>query len=141
LSHPGQVLFALCLVGLFAAFTSGQARPPEGADPDSEIAKWFHSLKTEGGQSCCDVSDCRPVEARLTDEGYEILLYRWQKVSKEKVRKVANMIGKPIACFNAMAAEFAPPELPLSEYYPDLFIYCFIPVSLVLEQHSLRHMS
>jgi hypothetical protein len=40
------------------------AAPPDGADPNSSLGTWYRSLKVPGtGQSCCNVTDCRPVDA------------------------------------------------------------------------------
>jgi hypothetical protein len=40
------------------------AAPPDGADPNGQLGIWYRSLKVPGtGQSCCNVSDCRPVDA------------------------------------------------------------------------------
>jgi hypothetical protein len=41
-----------------------EAAPPDGADPNSVLGSWYRSLKVPGtGQSCCNVTDCRPVDS------------------------------------------------------------------------------
>ena len=80
------------------AALSVSAQPPPGADPNSDIGKWFKSLKNKQGTSCCDVSDCRRVEARLVSGYYEALIdQQWSRVPDEAVRHVQNPIGQYIA--------------------------------------------
>src|SRR5437763_263713 len=48
--------FMFSSILVVAATVSASAQPPPGADPNSEMAKWFKSLKSNEGQPCCDVS-------------------------------------------------------------------------------------
>lgn len=75
------------------------ARPPDNADP--ALAPWFRSLAQPGtGISCCSLADCRPVSARITPSGYQILVNkRWIAVPPEKILQgKENPTGKPVAC-------------------------------------------
>lgn len=74
--HPigrnATLLLVAGLLVLVAGFS--RAQPPPGADPNLEIGRWFKSLKSNKGVPCCDVSDCRRVEARLVNGYYEALI-------------------------------------------------------------------
>jgi len=83
------------------------------------MAKWFKSLKNSHGLSCCEISDCRRVEARLANGHYEALIdNRWSKVPDETINHVRNPTEEYIACYS---------------YYDDFspHFYCFIPISMV----------
>ena len=42
--------------------------PIPGSDPNTPTARWYRSLRNPStGIMCCDVSDCRPTEARFVD--------------------------------------------------------------------------
>jgi hypothetical protein len=77
---------------------------PLGADPDSPLAGWYRSLRTSHGVTCCDVSDCRPVTARRTADGWEIVIYKddrhevWEAVPPVAVLRRENPTGGPVAC-------------------------------------------
>jgi hypothetical protein len=64
-------------------------QPPPGADPFSPLGLWYRSLTTPyNGGSCCSVADCRPVEARLVGEGWQIHVDgAWIEVSPYVVLK------------------------------------------------------
>ena len=88
------------------------AQPPPAADPNSQMGLWYRSLTMPlTGASCCSVSDCRPVEARLVGEGWEIRVNGvWIEVSPDLVLKRDNPDGRPIACLHAgMILCFVPP--------------------------------
>jgi hypothetical protein len=91
------------------------APPPGGPGPFSE---WYGTLKTPSGGSCCDESDCRPVEAvrsvRVEDEfgnlewRYEVLITPashgaaaaiWVQVPPDRVLARENPTGRPVACW------------------------------------------
>jgi hypothetical protein len=91
--------------------------PPEGADPNGPLAEWYCALKTPEGGSCCSVADCRPVQARQMPDGWQILIpfegSRDQCVSvpPDRVLKLDNEDGRPIACVNAgIVLCFIPPS-------------------------------
>src|ERR1051325_5387430 len=109
---------------LFACFTvltvtfAASAHPPEGAEQDSPIAKWFKSLRNNHGLSCCEISDCRPVEARLRNGYYEALIdNRWFRIPDETINNTGNPTGQYIACYS---------------YYDDFspHLYCFVPIPM-----------
>lgn len=119
----GRNFSKLLFVGvlILASTLSASAQPPPGADPNSEMAKWFKSLKSKEGSFCCDISDCRRVEARLVNSYYEVLLYdEWYRVPDSAVIHVANPTGQYIACFypNEYSEKFSP------------YFFCFVPISL-----------
>jgi len=60
-------MLALLLIGALC-----HARPPENADP--ELAPWFRPLQAANGRLCCSQADCRPVEYRVSDDHYEVLI-------------------------------------------------------------------
>ena len=102
------------------ALLSASARPPEGVDPNSESARWFKSLKNKQGASCCDVSDCRRVDARWLNGHYQALIDNlWSLVPDDIVVNVKNPTGSHIACYTYYdyPKEGAP------------HFYCFIPIS------------
>ena len=109
---------ALSLVVMTAVLVSGsgQAAPPEGADPNSQIGQWFQSLKQPGsGISCCSIADCRPVEYRLVSDGYEALLDKdWVRIPDQAIlHGHSNPTARGILC-----------RAPVSGT-----ILCFVPAS------------
>jgi hypothetical protein len=91
-----------CLVmATLATIYVAHAEPPPGADPNSPVAQWYRSLMVPGttNQSCCSVSDCRPVEARQTPNGWEVEIDNaWRPVPAPVVLRRTNEDGRPIAC-------------------------------------------
>jgi hypothetical protein len=110
-------------IAALAVTLSASAQPPPGADPNSEIGKWFKSLKNEHGLPCCDVSDCRRVQARLMEGHYEAMIdEQWASVPDSKIRHVANPTGEYIACYTYYDGTRDPPPL----------FFCFVPISLAM---------
>ena len=111
--RPSAVLLALFFAaGLLVG--SSNARPPEDADPT--LHGWFQSLKQPGsGVSCCSVADCRPVEYRLANDGYEALLdAKWVAVPDDRVlRNKPNPTGRAQLCRSPISGA----------------ILCFVPAS------------
>jgi hypothetical protein len=89
---------SILLLPVLAGVALGE--PPPGADPNSPLGLWYRSLTTPySGSSCCSVADCKPVEARLVGEGWEIHVNGvWIKVPPYVVLKRDNPDGRPIAC-------------------------------------------
>jgi hypothetical protein len=59
-----MVIRAFILTATLAFPMPLAAAPPDGADPNSPLGIWYRSLKVPGtGQSCCNVTDCRPVDS------------------------------------------------------------------------------
>jgi hypothetical protein len=94
------MIAAWILVCIMMFIAPAKAEPPPGADMKSALSIWYKSLKNPiSGGSCCDESDCRPIEARLRDSHWEILVgTEWQVVPDERVLKRDNQDGRPIAC-------------------------------------------
>ena len=99
--------------GLICMVAAAAALAHEGEDP---LAQWYRSLSTADGQSCCEMRDCAPADARLTDHGWEVLVVpwevapRWVRVPEEAVLHRFNPDGRPILCRT-----------------PNGFIRCFVP--------------
>lgn len=77
---------AIWLLVAWALMHYAWSAPPPGADPNSAISKWIHTLKNpprgtlgQKPQSCCDFSDCRPTAIRELPDGR---LQGW--ISKEQ---------------------------------------------------------
>ena len=69
-----RIIPPMSAIFLALAASSGVAAPPVGADPNSPMARWYRGLKMPGnGHSCCDVSDCRPTQARQVNGGWQAL--------------------------------------------------------------------
>lgn len=101
-------VLAAALLGAGLAFGA----PPPDADPS--LAPWFRDLQQPGGASCCDVSDCRPVDSRTVGDHYEALLEdgRWLAIPTDRViHPKTNPIGRAVLC-----------KSPWSDA-----VYCFSP--------------
>jgi len=98
----------LALAGNVAA----SARPPLGADPDSPTGMWFRNLmRPDTNTACCDASDCRRVESRMTPSGWTAHIgAAWIPVPPDRVLRQENPLGEAVAC-----------------YVPWLGIICFVP--------------
>jgi hypothetical protein len=83
---------------LLAIIARADAAPPPDADPT--YAPWFRSLKIPGTIiSCCDLSDCRPVEYRESADHYQVLWHdRWLDVPPDRVLRRDNPTGSAQAC-------------------------------------------
>ena len=119
----------MAALAALVATLSASAQPPLGADPNSDLGKWFKSLKNEHGLPCCDVSDCRRVEARLSDGHYEALIdERWARVPDDKIRRVENPTRQYIACYMYYDGTRDPPP----------HFFCFVPISLAQLEPQLK---
>ena len=90
----------------------GKAEPPANADP--ALRPWFESLRQPGtGVSCCSISDCRPVQYRLSNSGYEALIDSgWVRIPKDKIlHHQTNPLGRAVLCRSPASGT----------------IYCFVP--------------
>lgn len=87
------------------------AAPPDGADPNSPLGAWYRSLQAPDGKSCCSIADCRPIDARLIGEHWEIRTEMgWQEVPPDRVLRRENPDGRPIACRSlGLVLCFVPP--------------------------------
>jgi hypothetical protein len=94
------VTVSVCLMVLLLGSLEVAGAPPENADP--RLAPWFNSLRQPGtGVSCCSISDCRPVDYRLTGSGYEVWIQeQWRAVPADKVLQGhENPIGRAVVCW------------------------------------------
>ena len=98
-------------VGMAMAAHYAQAAPPDGYNPDSDTAKWYHSLRSPAGGLCCDLSDCRPVDARIVGDHWEAWAdNKWYPIPDDKiVHASANPTGEAVLCHYSAT------------------IYCFVP--------------
>jgi len=109
-------LTACVLIVVAARFASAPAAPPDGADPNSPVGKWFQSLKQPGsGASCCSIADCRPVDYRMGTGGYEAKLDGdWVHVPEERIlHGQTNPTARAIVCRSPVNGS----------------ILCFVPAS------------
>jgi hypothetical protein len=103
----------LLAITLAIGFAVGVAAAHEGMDP---LAAWYRSVTTVDGKSCCSMRDCGPVEARLKESRWEVLIQpyeggaRWVEVPDRAVLRRENPDGRPIVCRT-----------------PNGFIRCFVP--------------
>ena len=95
----------IAALGLSIALAASYAfcAPPDGIDENSPMAKWYRSLQTPEGGSCCSVADCRPVVAELVGDHWEIVPKDGPRipVPPNKVLHHTNMDGRPIACLTS----------------------------------------
>lgn len=86
---------ALALVVIAGAAV---AAPPPGSI--GKYREWFQGLmRPDTGTSCCDDSDGRITDARMTPEGWEALtpVGTWVRVPTDKiVRGKGNPTGRPV---------------------------------------------
>jgi len=95
-----SLILVCALSGAIAGIvTHGFAAPPPGADPNSDMARWFQSLRQPGtGTSCCSLSDCRLTDYRAGVSGYEALVAGlWISVPQDKIlRGITNPTGRAV---------------------------------------------
>jgi hypothetical protein len=117
------ILFAAGAALLALAVPAHAAPPPMGSDDWSIMApykEWVTSQHDTQGRWCCDISDGRPVEARITDDHWEVHVTpkhwpgetdRWVAVPEDKLTRNANPTGTPILwLFQGRVQCFAPPD-------------------------------
>src|SRR5258708_6772582 len=87
------------------------AAPRDGADPNSPLGVWYRSLQAPDGKSCRSIADCRPIDACLVGEHWEIRTEMgWQEVPPDRVLRWENPDGRPIACRSlGLVLCFVPP--------------------------------
>lgn len=84
------------LAGVTLSYCAQFAPAHEGGDA---LSAWYRSLRTPEGGLCCSEADCRPIEARLAGDHWEIATASgWLPVPPERVLKRDNADGRPIAC-------------------------------------------
>jgi hypothetical protein len=104
----------MILIAALAAATPLAAAPPDGADPNSSLGTWYRSLKVPGtGQSCCNVTDCRPVDsAWIEGERWHARIGdRIIDIPADRVLSRENPDGRGILCRSVWEALcFVPPS-------------------------------
>ena len=87
------------------------AAPPDAADPNSLLGAWYRSQHAPDGKSCRSIADCRPIDARLVGEHWEIRTEMgWQEVPPDRVLRRENPNGRPIVCRSlGLVLCFVPP--------------------------------
>ena len=99
------------LTAAWLTLAAALAEAPPGSDPNSETSKWYRSLeRPDLGGSCCDVSDCRPVESRSAGDHFEAFVDRktfgveapdaWLSIPNEKLlHNQRNLTGRAVLCW------------------------------------------
>src|SRR5215475_3561590 len=81
----------------FLSLMPALAQPPIGADPNSPMGLWYKSLRDGVGRACCTIADCRPVDARLNQGHWEVMMEDgWRRVWRGNVLQRENPDGRPI---------------------------------------------
>ena len=103
------------------------------ADGDASRGEWFEKLKTPSGESCCNLSDCRQIQAewRADTEGWWALVNgTWRPVPADKVLTSPRSIDG--AAYLCMGSDSGGDALDGQGYLPGNVrlrgaIYCFVP--------------
>ena len=116
-------MIASAVACLLPAASALAAPPPEGSDDwkiMSPFKDWVTSQHDRLGRWCCDIGDGRPVEARITDDHWEVHVEKshfpdepeaWLKVPEDKIVHQANPTGSPILWLYQGGVQcFAPPD-------------------------------
>lgn len=106
---------ALIIVALLLAADIGipiSARAHDGEDP---ISAWYRDLKQPSGASCCNMTDCSPVDYRISPDGYEARVDgQWLSIpSVTVIRGKSNPVGRAVLCRSPATGA----------------IFCFVPAS------------
>jgi hypothetical protein len=101
-------------IGIAVGLALSQAAvsaPPDSPDP--ALAPWFESLKQPGtGASCCSIADCRTVDFRQDQDGYEVLIDSrwkmsipfWLRVPPNRIiDRIDNPTNRAVVCFTPEA--------------------------------------
>lgn len=135
-----RIIAAIVTSALVLALAIGDARaasPPAGSD-DAAImgpyADWVTRQTDDMGRNCCDISDGRPVEARIDGDHWAVhivpqqwseanttrpgpsvnngMLDHWLTVPNDKIKHGANPTGHPILwLYQGRVQCFAPPDV------------------------------
>ena len=99
----------LVLLAVLMSTAPTMGAPPPNTDPS--LSPWFNCLqRPDGTGSCCSTADCRRVQSRLANRGYEVLLDGvWVAVPPNTVIHRDNPTGDAVACMRGH------------------LIFCFVP--------------
>lgn len=108
MSRAAVIVWAVVLALLVVMFAPAHGAPPSGSDP--ALAPFFGSL-TLDGVSCCSISDCRAVPARVGQKGWEAFVSaesfpgatddRWVEIPVDKiVRGKHHPLGEAVMCWS-----------------------------------------
>lgn len=103
---------------------------PLGA-AELDRGEWFKSLRQpKTNMSCCDIADCKQVDARPVGAGWAVLIDdKWRKVPVAAVLLKPSIDGEAYAC-TGLSFNFATQEERDIKPAPLPYIYCFIPPNL-----------
>jgi hypothetical protein len=116
-----RIILVLALLAVAAPAHS--APPPVGSDDWKIIEpykEWVTSQHDGLGRWCCDISDGRPVDARIEGDHWVVHVTpnhwpdepdRWMAIPDEKITRNANPTGTPILwLYQGRVQCFAPPD-------------------------------
>ena len=127
------VVIAVLLLVAHCAFG---APPPAGSEDARTFAPFPDFVRTL--HACCDLSDCRPVDARIDGDHWQFAATHahfgaatrehWVTVHDTAIRRGPHPTGRAIACYrySAPGTGYAPggPPYPMPEFDG---VYCFWP--------------
>jgi hypothetical protein len=116
----GCLLVAMLLVAAGPATSA----PPQGADPNSPIGRWFKELRTPGGVPCCDVSDGRATRVRYVND-------HWEAWIDERFEGGAGVGWVPIPQTAILEETDNPVGQPVVFWRPYSGVICFVRVAEV----------
>ena len=111
--------FSVPAIALTLVSAAALGAPPPGADPNSELGKWFQGLRQPGTSvSCCSLADCRMTDHRAGKDGYEVLVGdRWVPVPPGSIVRTPNPTGRAIVCAAVV---------PLYHLPANITVLCFV---------------
>jgi hypothetical protein len=102
-------------------------------DGDASRAGWFETLKTPSGESCCNMSDCRPTRAewRSDTEGWWAHVNgKWRPVPADKVLTSPRSIDGAAYLCMGRDPPYGHGSLPGDVTSMLGAIFCFVPPDL-----------
>jgi hypothetical protein len=126
------ILIGFCslMIGISSAFADPPAKGSEDWKLMNDFSEWITNQKDNKGNSCCDVSDGRPLfenEWRQINIGYEVFISRrhWDDAPEQgfwmTVPRTAIIAGSPLGMPIVWWRRW--------DEQPRGHIYCFAPVS------------
>lgn len=100
------VALSAFLFGVVLAATHAYAH-----DGDQPLAQWYRSLQAPTGESCCNMKDCQPVDARINGDHWEAKVQgTWQQIPDNIILKRDNLEGRAVLCiYGGSMRCFVPP--------------------------------